>query len=124
MWINVNNMREKLPELKRMLIESYFKKLGYDQLALNSYYGSMYDYLDPLFNWKPYWGVNNNAFILHFHGPKPPLIEAFLRTPIQLPKAYIPLLNDSTINNYKHYLNIYNKLTDFNELYENILIKQ
>ncbi len=22
-------------------------------------------------NWKPYWAMNNNALIIHFHGPKP-----------------------------------------------------
>ena len=25
----------------------------------------------PLFNWKPYWGFNPLAKIVHFHGPKP-----------------------------------------------------
>jgi hypothetical protein len=29
-----------------------------------------------VFNWKPYWPFNNDAAILHFHGPKIDAIEA------------------------------------------------
>ena len=27
--------------------------------------------LPPRFNWKPYWGMDKDAVIVHFHGPKP-----------------------------------------------------
>lgn len=31
-----------------------------------------WDRLPPEFNWKPHWGPNPDACIVHFHGPKPP----------------------------------------------------
>ncbi len=41
-----------------------------DQLAYNSFYRGHWSRLDPVWNWKPYWGLNPAARILHFHGPK------------------------------------------------------
>ena len=34
-------------------------------------YGPRWDRLRPELNWKPYWGENADAKIIHFHGPKP-----------------------------------------------------
>jgi hypothetical protein len=47
-----------------------------DQIALNQAYRGHWQRLDPVFNWKPYWPVHPGAAILHFHGPKLPVIEA------------------------------------------------
>jgi hypothetical protein len=33
--------------------------------------GTKWDRLEPELNWKPYWGPNPHARIVHFHGPKP-----------------------------------------------------
>lgn len=42
-----------------------------DQGAYNAYYNKVLMCQDgALFNWKPYWGFNPDALILHFHGPK------------------------------------------------------
>ena len=46
--------------------------------------------LAPELNWKPYWGINPGARIVHFHGPKP-----FLRSEIaagRIHAAHAPLL--------------------------------
>ena len=43
-----------------------------DQGALNAFYQGRFDvHKAPSFNWKPYWGYNDRAKIVHFHGPKP-----------------------------------------------------
>ncbi len=47
-----------------------------DEVALNEAYRGAWDRLDPRLNWKPYWGYNSGAGILHFHGPKLGVIEA------------------------------------------------
>ncbi len=47
-------------------------KISWDQHAYRLFYGTN-DWL-PLraeLNWKPYWGFNPSARIIHFHGPKP-----------------------------------------------------
>jgi hypothetical protein len=44
--------------------------------------------LRPELNWKPYWGINPAAKIIHFHGPKPFLrgqIAAGLAHPAHAP---------------------------------------
>ena len=48
-----------------------FKYPNHDQRSFNDFYRGRFDHLDPLMNWKPYWGRNNGASIVHFHGPKP-----------------------------------------------------
>ena len=42
-----------------------------DQSALNELFKGEWLKLAPSWNWKPYWGANDNALIIHFHGPKP-----------------------------------------------------
>jgi len=55
-------------------------KAGWDQGAYRAYYGphrphqlrpARWDRLQPELNWKPYWGHDEGAVIVHFHGPKP-----------------------------------------------------
>ncbi len=41
-----------------------------DQPVYNALYAGQWDRLDPIYNWKPYWDVNPEAAIFHFHGPK------------------------------------------------------
>ena len=42
-----------------------------DQGAYNQFYTGKFNvHRWPLFNWKPYWGYNPRAKLVHFHGPK------------------------------------------------------
>jgi hypothetical protein len=50
----------------------------HDQIAYNTFYHGRWDQLDPGLNWKPYWGANPAAEIIHFHGPKIGAIEALV----------------------------------------------
>jgi len=43
----------------------------WDQYTLRRFFRGQAEQLDRLFNWKPYWGPNPDARIIHFHGPKP-----------------------------------------------------
>lgn len=42
-------------------------------------YKGRWDRLAPEYNWKPYWGLNPNAKIVHFHGIKVENIERVFR---------------------------------------------
>lgn len=65
----------------------------WDQFSIRSFFGQDYHPLDPMWNWKPYWGENSEARVIHFHGPKPFLREA-IRNNTALP-VQIALANDT-----------------------------
>ncbi len=44
---------------------------GWDQAAYQWFYRHGWKHLPLELNWKPYWGINDAARIIHFHGPKP-----------------------------------------------------
>lgn len=48
--------------------------------ALNRLRDRAREHLPLELNWKPYWGLSDNARLVHFHGPKPPKVRAFERT--------------------------------------------
>ena len=68
--LNVRNMREMcnciFDDLKhgRTVV-------AFDQGYLNKYCLASRTWLPFEFNWKPYWGINPDASIVHFHGMKP-----------------------------------------------------
>ena len=74
MVLNLPNMRGELPQFHaaiRHRLLNDFKYPNHDQKSFNDFFRSRYDALSPLMNWKPYWGRNDAASIVHFHGPKP-----------------------------------------------------
>lgn len=50
----------------------------HDQIAYNEFYRGRWDRLPLELNWKPYWGSNSDAVLLHFHGPKFQAIQAII----------------------------------------------
>lgn len=70
--LNVKNMRYKCELIfddircKRSNILTML-----DQGLLNKYCLEDMDVLPLAYNWKPYWGINQDAKIIHFHGMKP-----------------------------------------------------
>lgn len=55
-----------------------------------------WDVLPDAMNWKPYWGQNSDAFIAHFHGPKP--INHLGAANVALPPALAQLQNQAWRN--------------------------
>lgn len=53
------------------------RRVSCDQVALNRFFKGRWDRLPIEYNWKPYWGYNPEAKIVHFHGPKPFHVEEF-----------------------------------------------
>jgi len=75
MWINLAGLAGEQAALESTLRAHLAEAIAppYDQAALQRHFAGRVDPLPPTLNWKPYWGPSDNAFILHFHGPKPAL---------------------------------------------------
>lgn len=79
MVLNVPAMRATYPAFEDLIKSRIGSDGSYrydDEIALNEAYRGLWERLDPLFNWKPYWELNQNVAIMHFHGPKPNVLEA------------------------------------------------
>jgi hypothetical protein len=85
--INSGVMLMRLPAFRRM--DEAFQRFielnlaecarSTDQFAYREFFRHGWKPLPAELNWKPYWGENRHACIVHFHGPKPflrPVIEA------------------------------------------------
>ena len=76
MWMNLAGLREVAPEFRESVRAHLRDPQGsaWDQGALIRFFGGenfRWNKLRPELNWKPYWGANDKAKIIHFHGPKP-----------------------------------------------------
>lgn len=94
MLMNLAGMRsvgEQLSQFIRLGLPNF---QAFDQGALREFFADRFDRLPERLNWKPYWGVNADAEIVHFHGPKPPHVRALLReVHPDLPQIYKDLFD-------------------------------
>jgi hypothetical protein len=80
MLVNVPGLNSEYDAFEKYLVEN-ISELTYgfnDQIAYNQFYRGRWDRLPLGLNWKPYWGINHEAALVHFHGPKLSAIEAIL----------------------------------------------
>lgn len=80
--LNMDGMRQVTPAFHQAIRErlaNNFTWPTHDQKSFNTFFADTYDKLDDRFNWKPYWGRNDDAVIIHFHGPKPHHIDGIHR---------------------------------------------
>lgn len=80
MLMNLKNMRSEHSNFMNFLIEKQFDFNSYDQGALYEYYKEKWTILDEIYNWRPFAGINPEARVIHFHGPKPDAILDYLST--------------------------------------------
>lgn len=80
MLLNLPAMRASAPALESFLRDRLADPAAAgqldDQILLNQAYRGHWERLNPLYNWKPYWGFAPDAAILHFHGAKRAVIDA------------------------------------------------
>lgn len=73
--INVPQWKQIIPHLLQYATLHKWSFITYDQgLTLEYIKEHLQNNVSLLpneLNWKPYWAINNNASIVHFHGPKP-----------------------------------------------------
>lgn len=80
MVVRPAGLREDYQKFEEYLIENICKETYnfHDQIAYNRFYRDRWDRLPLELNWKPYWGPNKEAEILHYHGPKVGAMEAIV----------------------------------------------
>ena len=81
MVVNIDGLRSDYEAFERYLVEQ-IDKLTYgfhDQIAYNNFYRERWNRLPLELNWKPYWGISDEARIIHFHGPKLDLLSRIAR---------------------------------------------
>ncbi|NET17520.1 MAG: hypothetical protein F6K08_34215 [Okeania sp. SIO1H6] len=81
-------------------------KQAFDQGAHQRFFRGKWNWLDATLNWKAYWHRNEQAKIIHFHGPKPNQFE--FRNTIK-PKL-IRLTNKFFWQNRKIWRETYNQI--------------
>ncbi len=64
--------------------------------------------LNAFYNWKPYWGYNPKASIIHFHGPKPSAVEERMRTGKPFEYESWEILYNRNVEGYVNYLQLFN----------------
>jgi lipopolysaccharide biosynthesis glycosyltransferase len=70
MFMNLSVLRRCQTSFRQFITERLESFAAFDQGAYRIYFNGLWERLTPDFNWKPYWGWNPHAKILHFHGPK------------------------------------------------------
>ena len=84
MVMNITNLRTLHSGFIDYIEDNLPNWIGFspnDQGALNNFFRSGWCRIDQTLNWKPYWGVNPDAYILHFHGARPHEIVRHLANP-------------------------------------------
>jgi lipopolysaccharide biosynthesis glycosyltransferase len=121
MIINVDNMREKYNEFHDFVVPRFRELINHahDQAAYNHLFLDKWDRLPVEYNWKPGWGINKSAVVVHFHGPKPTDIEAYFNSsldevnidvPVDGLSLYKQMIERNTESN-RYYLDQYNEYT-------------
>lgn len=71
MVMNLKKLRESNAEFSEFIIKNMNKMIAFDQTAFQIFYDGKNTALPVKYNHKPYWGIGEEAVIVHFHGPKP-----------------------------------------------------
>ncbi len=71
MLMNVKKLRESHAKFCEFIIKNLKYLTVFDQSAYQIFYGDKCSKLPVIYNYKPYWGIDENAYIIHFHGCKP-----------------------------------------------------
>ena len=116
MLINVINMLKTYNHFINQIDKNHYNYEAYDQGALQVCYKNHVDKLSLLLNHKPYWGRNDNAIIVHYHGPKPRDIINYINGTPSPHDAYNYLFSLTSAIIWKYYLFVYqnNSLIDKN----------
>lgn len=80
MFANMYGLRSDYAAFEAYLIKNIQEKTYafHDQIAYNSFYRGRWNRLPCELNWKPYWGINESAALIHFHGPKISAVNSML----------------------------------------------
>lgn len=95
--------------VRRRLLGGNFTYPGHDQPSFNAFFRNDIEWLPEEMNWRPYWGYNPQAHIIHFHGPKPGWARTAMREPQKMknPNKVLTDIWQQDKASYEKYLNLY-----------------
>jgi hypothetical protein len=104
MLMNLPALRADLTEFRAFIAANLADLPVFDQTAYRLFYGGRSDPLPLCYNWRPYWGMSEEARIVHFHGPKPhDVLQMLLDRDTPTNPAH-RLLFDQDRQGYRHFL--------------------
>jgi len=110
MLFNLRNFKSIYGDLIEFTLNNLeiASKFALDQGILRFYLKNNYVLLPEIYNWKPYWGLNQEASIIHWHGPKPETISKLLTGEIEKThEGWVDVyMNVKDKNSYKYYVGI------------------
>lgn len=111
--INVSSMRQTHAKFCDFIVENLNAGWpGCDQENYRRFYRGKHEPLPLAMNWKPYWGLDPNASILHWHGPKPDAVARMLGGARRgMPPAWLQLFDRSAAG--------YRKFIEESDIYYN-----
>jgi hypothetical protein len=107
MLLNVVNMLNTYDMFINEIDKNKYNYIAFDQGALQTFYKYNVDKLSILLNHKPYWGKNDDAIIVHYHGPKPRDILNYVNGIASPHDVYNYLFSLTNMEVWKYYLFIY-----------------
>lgn len=108
MLLNVRRLRQDLPRFINFITDHLSNgSPGFDQENYRRFYKGKWDRLDLTLNWKPYWGENPAAKIVHWHGAKPQMIRRLLTDPSLNTNTSWKTLFDGNRASYRRHLQLW-----------------
>ncbi len=110
MVMNIASLRRTFVDFRTYIRNNLDKCVLFDQSAYRQFYAGQWGKLEPELNWRPYWGFNNAARVVHWHGPKPPFVRRLLQG-TGVPEGYDlwRVLYDKDPESYGRYLSIWDE---------------
>lgn len=105
MFMNVKNLRKSYKGFCRFIKWNLSRLITWDQTAYQLYYGKKNTHLDLKFNHKLYWGIDDDAVILHYHGAKPTMFCD--ENSIKNMAYFNGILYKKNPESYEYYLNLF-----------------
>ncbi|MDD2704875.1 MAG: glycosyltransferase family 2 protein [Acidocella sp.] len=103
--LNLPQMRADYPAFISFIRQNLH--LGLDQEMYRRFYDGKWEPMPPEFNWKPYWGENPRAQILHWHGIKPVVVRRLFSDVHASTHPELQALVARNPAGYRHYLSIH-----------------
>ncbi len=121
MVLNVAAMRSMHQEIMSTIHQRMRTKIwaSYEQGDYNSFFWMRWNHLQPEANWKPYWGRNDEAEVVHFHGPKAYEVVKLLLDGSGATSEYCENIIRNNLMSYIYYARMfhdYGELPRFDEL--------
>lgn len=107
MLMNIKHFLEKDNFLVDYINNNFESLNTWDQTMYNNLYKGIFDKLPLEYNWKPYWGINSDSKIIHFHGPKPKSIIKERDSDVSIIKK----LRSEHISEYEYYNQLFESYT-------------